>query len=46
MPWAHLDVAGPGWRDTPKGYLTKGGIGYGVRLLAEILAGFRKPKRR
>jgi leucyl aminopeptidase len=41
-PWAHLDIAGPGfirrWR--PDYALDQGGTGYGVRLLVELAAGF------
>lgn len=44
-PWVHLDIAGVGWRDKTSGYLTTGGTGYGVRLLAELVSGFRKPKK-
>ena len=46
VPWVHLDIAGVGWRDAASGYLTKGGTGYGVRLLAEVVTSFRKPKKR
>ncbi len=46
VPWAHLDIAGPAWRSNgASGHLSKGGTGYGVRLLAEMLTGFRKPRR-
>ncbi len=45
VPWAHLDIAGVGWADSPNGYNSKGGTGYGVRLLSEFLLGFRKPKK-
>jgi len=36
-PWAHLDIAGVGWAEGAKGYLSKGATGYGVRLLWEFL---------
>lgn len=39
--WAHLDIAGPGWTDSPQLPGAKGASGYGARLLArtvEILA--------
>lgn len=32
-PWVHLDIAGMGMSDVEHGYLTKGGTGFGVRLL-------------
>jgi leucyl aminopeptidase len=40
LPWAHIDVAGPGYNTgTPWGYTTKGGTGVPVRtLLATIEA--------
>lgn len=36
-PWVHLDIAGTAWADEPKGYLTQGGVGVGIRLLVEAL---------
>jgi leucyl aminopeptidase len=36
-PWAHLDIAGTAWSDEDKDYLTKGGTGWGVRLLVDFL---------
>jgi leucyl aminopeptidase len=35
-PWAHLDVAGPVWSDKEKGYLNRGGTGFGVRTLVNL----------
>jgi leucyl aminopeptidase len=37
-PWAHLDMAGPGFLERSRGdYLrVQGGTGYGVRLIAEL----------
>jgi leucyl aminopeptidase len=37
-PWAHIDMAGPGFLTRSRGdYLTQqGGTGYGVRLIAEL----------
>jgi leucyl aminopeptidase len=40
IPWAHLDIAGPAWSDADEGLVTAGGTGFGVRLLAEVVAGF------
>ncbi len=37
IPWAHLDIAGPARSSESSGYLAKGGTGFGVRLLAEML---------
>ncbi len=36
-PWAHLDIAGPAWSGSDDEELTKGGTGYGVRLLVAWL---------
>jgi leucyl aminopeptidase len=36
-PWAHLDIAGPGRAEADDDELTKGGTGYGVRLLTRYL---------
>jgi leucyl aminopeptidase len=43
LPWAHLDIAGPSWADGDDGELTRGGTGFGVRLLVDLLEGFEKP---
>jgi len=42
--WAHLDIAGVAWNPPPKPYMTVGGTGAGVRILAELLTNWRKPK--
>src|SRR5579864_344562 len=41
-PWAHVDMAGPGFIDRSRGdYLrVPGGTGYGVRLIAELATSF------
>jgi leucyl aminopeptidase len=36
-PWAHFDIAGPGRSDADDDELSKGGTGYGVRLLTRWL---------
>ncbi|WP_245929830.1 leucyl aminopeptidase [Allonocardiopsis opalescens] len=38
VPWAHLDIAGPGRSTSDEGVLTKGGTGYGTRLVLHWLA--------
>ncbi len=43
IPWAHVDIAGPAWSDTDDGEITKGGTGFGVRLLADLATNFSKP---
>ena len=42
-PWAHLDIAGPGRCDGDDDELTKGGTGYGVRLLLRWLETLSEP---
>jgi leucyl aminopeptidase len=37
VPWAHLDIAGPARSDEDSRYMTKGGTGFGVRTLVELL---------
>jgi leucyl aminopeptidase len=37
VPWAHLDIAGPSRADGDRRYLTRGGTGYGVRTLVQLL---------
>ncbi|MFA5885794.1 MAG: leucyl aminopeptidase [Acidimicrobiia bacterium] len=43
-PWVHLDIAGPSRAPSDDGYLTKGGTGFGVRTLVELVAGFTVPE--
>jgi leucyl aminopeptidase len=44
-PWAHLDVAGPAWSGSEDEELTKGGTGYGVRLLTAWIEQLAKSTR-
>jgi len=37
VPWAHLDIAGPARSDESSRYLTKGGTGFGVRTLVDLM---------
>jgi leucyl aminopeptidase len=37
-PWVHLDLARPAFLDSAYGYRPKGGTGFGVRLLLDLLA--------
>jgi leucyl aminopeptidase len=39
-PWAHLDIAGPAFAESPMPYSPKGGTGYGVRTLVEYITSF------
>ena len=36
-PWVHLDIAGMALSEKGSGYTSRGGTGYGVRLLVEFL---------
>ncbi|MHB1709780.1 MAG: leucyl aminopeptidase [Acidimicrobiales bacterium] len=37
VPWAHLDIAGPARSDESVRYFAKGGTGFGVRLLVDLV---------
>jgi leucyl aminopeptidase len=39
-PWAHLDIAGPARSEEADGPVTKGGTGFGVRTLVEVVASY------
>ena len=43
IPWTHLDIAGPAFTDAVDGETTKGGTGFGVRLLVELARNFVPP---
>jgi leucyl aminopeptidase len=42
-PWVHLDIAGPARSPSDDGELTKGGTGFGVRTLTELVRTFDVP---
>jgi leucyl aminopeptidase len=46
-PWAHADIAGPAFLERSRGdYLTqRGGTGYGVRLIVELVQRLAEPLR-
>ena len=44
VPWAHLDIAGTAWSDGEDAEVTRGGTGYGVRLLVSLIEAFAVPK--
>ncbi len=44
IAWAHLDIAGTAWSDSDDAEVTRGGTGYGVRLLVSLLEAFAAPK--
>jgi leucyl aminopeptidase len=37
VPWAHLDIAGPSHAPKERGYVAKGGTGFGIRTLVEFV---------
>jgi leucyl aminopeptidase len=41
VPWAHLDIAGTAWRKGDGDDGPKGATGFGVRLLLELLRGWK-----
>jgi leucyl aminopeptidase len=43
IAWAHVDIAGPAWSDVDDGEITRGGTGFGVRLLADLATNFTRP---
>ncbi|WP_420638559.1 leucyl aminopeptidase [Candidatus Poriferisocius sp.] len=43
IAWAHLDIAGPAFTDAEEGETTKGGTGFGVRMLLDALVNFEPP---
>ena len=45
IPWAHLDIAGPADASEVDGEIVKGGTGFGVRTLVQLLSGYTKPAR-
>jgi len=36
-PWVHLDIAGPAFSEKDNAYITKGGVGFGVRTLVRYV---------
>ena len=45
VPWAHIDIAGPADSSEVDGEIVKGGTGFGVRTLVELVTSFSKPKK-
>ncbi|MFP5257272.1 MAG: leucyl aminopeptidase [Acidimicrobiia bacterium] len=44
IPWAHVDIAGPADSSEVDGELVKGGTGFAVRTLVELLSSWSRPK--
>ncbi|MFN8040293.1 MAG: leucyl aminopeptidase [Acidimicrobiales bacterium] len=45
IPWVHLDIAGTAWSDAVDGDSVKGGTGFGVRLLLELIGSWTSRAR-
>jgi leucyl aminopeptidase len=45
IPWAHLDIAGPSDSSEVDGEIVKGGTGFGIRTLVDLVGSFSKPKK-
>lgn len=43
IPWAHIDIAAPAFLDAPFEEHPKGGTGFGVRLLVDLLENYTSP---
>jgi leucyl aminopeptidase len=43
VPWVHLDIAGPARAGSDDGVYVRGGTGFGVRTLVELLSTYEKP---
>ena len=43
VPWVHLDIAGPARAAADDGVYVRGGTGFGVRTLVELLSTYKKP---
>ncbi len=41
VSWAHLDIAGVAWADSPKPFTPKGPTGAGVRLLTQFISDWK-----
>ncbi len=44
-PWAHVDIAGPSSSSKERGYIVKGGTGFGVRTLVEFIRSWSTPTK-
>lgn len=40
-PWLHIDIAGPAFLPSPRGYLPKGATGFGVNLLFNFFKNYK-----
>jgi leucyl aminopeptidase len=42
VPWVHLDIAGPAFRDSDHPFWGRGGTGAGVATLVEVVRGLER----
>jgi leucyl aminopeptidase len=42
VPWVHMDIAGPARSESDEGWLRKGGTGFGVRTVLELLSNYER----
>lgn len=40
-PWIHMDIAGPAYVQKEIDYLTKGGTGFGIRMLVDFIRNYK-----
>ena len=45
IPWTHIDIAGPSDASEVDGEIVKGGTGFGIRTLVDLVGSFTKPKK-
>jgi len=45
MPWVHLDIAGMAWAKSPTHLCNKGAVGFGVRLLDQMVRDYYESKK-
>ena len=41
-PWAHLDIAGVTWKNKPSPTIPFGGVGWGVKMLYQLIKDYKK----
>lgn len=46
VEWVHIDIAGPAFLNKKLGYFQKGGTGFGVRTLVELIGRLKEYKRK
>lgn len=44
IPWVHIDIAGPAFADSETPTTRKGGTGFGVATLLQVLRSYKRPR--